>query len=388
VAVSVRIIQGDARGVLPTLDADSIDAVVTDPPYELGFMGKDWDASGITNDPAFWRDVLRVAKPGAHLVAFGGTRTHHRLMVALEDAGWEIRDCLMWLYGSGYPKSRNVGKDIDRLAPESAQWSGWGTSLKPAYEPIVLARKRISEGNVAANVLRWGTGAINVDGCRITVTDSAYTRSCSDDRGHGNNRTRQSTFTMTAGRAAAGRWPANVILDEDAALLLDAQTGTLKSGANPSRRSAPKTTTVYGEFKGEGTCIPARGADSGGASRFFYVAKASRAERDAGLADLPDLPLFWSSGTQNPGSFQSSGTKRSAKNHHPTIKPLAVMHWLVMLVTPPGGVVLDPLAGSGTTGVACQHLGVNSVLIERVAEYVAIAEARVAHARARMGTAA
>ena len=178
-----------------------------------------------------------------------------------------------------------------------------------------------------------------------------------------------------------GRWPANVILDEDAAALLDAQSGLLTSGANPTRRGSNKFNATYGTFVGQADCEPARGKDVGGASRFYYVAKASRAERNAGLDDLPPKPLNWSSGDQNPGSFQSDGTNRSSQNHHPTVKPVALMMWLVRLVTPPGGVVLDPFAGSFTTGVACVQEDVDAVLIEREPEYVEIGRRRVEHAQ-------
>lgn len=188
---------GDCRQIMAAMDAESVDSIVTDPPYGLSFMGKDWD-HGVPG-VHFWHEALRVAKPGAHLLAFGGTRTFHRLMVAIEDAGWEIRDTLMWVYASGFPKSKNL----------NGEWQGWGTALKPAWEPIILARKPLI-GTVAENVLAWGTGGLNVDGCRVPVTDEQYARNCSGDRGHDQNRERAMEFGMTAGKASeVGRWPAS-----------------------------------------------------------------------------------------------------------------------------------------------------------------------------------
>jgi site-specific DNA-methyltransferase (adenine-specific) len=362
---------GDCREILPTLAAGSVHACVTDPPYGLSFMGKGWD-HGVPGEP-FWREVLRVLKPGAHLVAFGGTRTYHRLTCAIEDAGFEVRDCLMWLYGSGFPKSLDASKAIDKAAgaerevigpapykrgrasqaysetrrvsydyppqPITAattdaarQWQGWGTALKPAWEPIILARKPLT-GTVAQNVQAHGTGALNVDGCRIGTEERPHVisdrRSGNMVYGDGPNGSRQVAPT------SLGRWPANVLLDEEAAALLDAQSGSRQSGE-------------YGGlgYNGWGKVpMPAIEGDSGGASRFFYTSKASRRERE--------------------------GSK------HPTVKPLDLMRWLVRLVTPPGGTVLDPFAGTGTTGEAALMEGFSCVLIEREAEYVTDIENRL-----------
>ena len=332
----MTVVHADCLDGMRGLDAESVDAIVTDPPYGLSFMGKDWD-HGVPGE-AFWEEALRVAKPGAHLLAFGGTRTFHRLAGAIEDAEWEIRDCLSWLYGSGFPKSHN------------GPWGG--TALKPAWEPILMARKPLV-GTVAANVAAHGTGALNVDGCRIETTDDlnggAYsvTRKPSESEWvrHGG------TIHSSTGKpyvAPSGRWPANVALDEDAAAMLDELSGTLTSGANPTRRGSPKFRNAYGEFQGQEECVAARGVDTGGASRFFYCAKASRSERGDG-------------------------------NHHPTVKPIALMRWLCRLVTPPGGLVLDPFAGSGTTGCAAILEGVRFIGFEREAEYVEIARRRIAH---------
>lgn len=354
---------GDSLQLAKQLPGVSIDAIVTDPPYGIGFMGKGWDHK--VPGPEFWAEFLRIAKPGTHLLAMGGTRTFHRLMVAIEDAGWEIRDTLSWMYGQGFPKSLDVSKAIDRAlgleretgpvdpsragrlvnqkgeyttaagwsagnrsvtidppASDAArQWDGWGTALKPAWEPIVLARKPLNH-NVAANVLEHGTGAMNVDGCRI-----------------------------------GSRWPANVALDEEAAAALDAQSGMLKSGA-PGRRRKPHETTAMSGTLGLRDRAEVGYADSGGASRFFYCAKARTSEREAGLTPEP-------------------GEKRA--NKHPTVKPLDLMRWMVRLVTPPGGIVLDPFCGSGSTGCAAVLEGARFIGIEKDADSVQTARQRIAH---------
>lgn len=393
---------GDCREVMATLDAASVDAVVCDPPYGLSFMGKGWD-HGVPG-VEFWAEALRVAKPGAHLLAFGGTRTYHRLACAIEDAGWEIRDCVMWVYGSGFPKSHDVSKAIDKAAgakrevvgvrpghedfvhrtdahsgggrregwnrpwqddadkvalhhmatapatDAARQWSGWGTALKPAWEPIIVARKPLI-GTVAENVLTHGTGGINVDGCRVG-TDGGTRRDGKADkpndagwenmRGHG------------IATLASGRWPANVIHDgndEVVGLFPDTASGSRKAG----RHVIAGRQGRYGLFaEGE---LPEIVGDSGSAARFFYCAKASKADR-------------------------------SADNHHPTVKPTALMRYLCRLVTPPGGVVLDPFIGSGSTGKAAVMEGFDFIGIEREAEYVETARARIAAAVPEMEPAA
>jgi site-specific DNA-methyltransferase (adenine-specific) len=358
--------------VLPTLDAESIDACVTDPPYELEFMGKHWDVTGIAFDVDTWGHVLRVLKPGAHLLAFGGTRKFHWMTCAIEDAGFEIRDCLSWLYGSGFPKSLNLG-------------DGRGTALKPGWEPIILARKPLI-GTVAANVLAHGTGALNIDACRIGTGGHLKWSTPRDMGYHGG-----SDSDGIAGINDLGRWPANVIIDEDAAAMLDEQapiTGsTLAIG-----RSYPceKTGNVYGvRGAGEAAAIDNRG----GASRFYYVAKPSREERDYGceglqarIATVGNLEAAGrdpSNARNYVGGEQDRverGLPPSAprRNHHPTVKPVELMRWLVRLVTPPDGVVLDPFTGSGTTGMACRYEQRRFIGIEREAEYVVIAERRIA----------
>jgi DNA modification methylase len=389
--------------------AESIDAIVTDPPYGLGFMGKAWDA--LPPGLPWAQECLRVLKPGGHILAFGGTRTHHRLTVAIEDAGFEIRDCLMWLYGSGFPKSLNVSKVVgvqrgamsgwsmdgdtkfvDRditapATPEAVQWDGWGTALKPAHEPIVMARKPLT-GTVAETVLEWGTGALNVDGCRIGRDPSDVSGWATTGSGASENRAMSGpNYARDPKPDNAGRWPANVLLDEEAAAMLDAQTGKLHS-QDPSTRAHGGA----GKFANQGadgdwrTMRGAEGwyADKGGPSRFYYVAKAGTKERNAGLEGFEEQPTASAVGMGavtarnwgDPDAKVYEG-KTTARNTHPTVKPIALMQWLVRMVTPPGGKVLDPFTGSGTTGIAAVREGFTFIGIEREAEYVAIAKARI-----------
>jgi len=320
-----RLLLGDCRDSMRAMDAESIDAIVSDPPYGLSFMGKGWDHGVPGQD--FWIEALRVAKPGAHLLAFGGTRTFHRLVVAIEDAGWEIRDCLMWVYGSGFPKSLNIG-------------GGWGTALKPAYEPIIMARKPFTS-TVAANVLRHGTGAINVDGARVG-TEGGGTHCINRDehgkcRGHDNAGQSTSGQTFHGPNTSGGRWPANVLHD-----------------------GSEKVTGLMGD-----------------AARFFYCAKASKADRDEGCDGLNVKKR-----TDGRESEHHTGHLRTTErsNHHPTVKPTDLMRYLCRLVTPPGGTVLDPFMGSGSTGKAATLEGFGFVGCELQPDYLAIAEARIQHA--------
>ncbi len=389
----MRLLFGDCVEVLAGLPADSIDACVTDPPYGIGFMGKQWDSftpgreqarivanraidsdnpnlKGRTRGPASspsaveydysrkglqsfqaWTEgwssaVLRVLKPGAYIVVCGAPRSHHRMMCGLEDAGFVVRDCFAWLFGSGFPKNLNLG-------------DGRGTALKPAHEPIALAWKPF-KGTITANVAKNGTGALNIDACRLVTVKDAHLIGEPDF-------------------ADIGRWPANVLLDEEAAAMLDEQSGELISGANPTRRGSDKFRDAYGDFKGQETCDAARGLDAGGASRFYYVAKPSREERDFGTAGLTTRQRDESRKDGNPGGDnpRNRGLQQRG-NFHPTVKPVELMRWLVRLVTPPGGVVLDPFLGSGTTGMAARYELRDFIGIEREAEYLAIAEARIA----------
>jgi site-specific DNA-methyltransferase (adenine-specific) len=318
-----EIHHGDCIDVMRTLPDNSVDSIVTDPPYGLGFMGKAWDALPPGEDWA--RECLRVLKPGGHLLAFGGTRTWHRLAVAVEDAGFEIRDSIAWMYGSGFPKHR--------------------AALKPAFEPVVMARKPY-KGSLTANEALHGTGALNIDGCRLSaLTPEEVARSGKSTNGiFGFG----SIDWKAEAQPHAGRWPANVVLDEDMAGVLDGQSGISKS---PPVGSVARIKAIPGQIaKGaEPDRVSPNGhGDSGGASRFFYVAKAPKRERPVvdGVA-------------------------------HPTVKPLALMRWLVRLVTPPGGTVLEPFAGSGATVEACILEGFHYIAIEREAEYLPLIQARI-----------
>lgn len=363
----ITLYQGDLLDVLPQLPETSVDCVVTDPPYGIGFMEREWD-HGVPG-AEYWQAIAGVCKPGAPVLAFGGTRTWHRQVVAIEDAGLEIRDCLMWLYGQGFPKAADVGKLIDKaargvpqggpdltspnhgkyksgcsgehpkgrsfgagpgafmkergqplnrtLVKEAQPWEGWANALKPAWEPIVLAMKPM-DGTVAHNAAMWGVAGLNIDASRI-------------------------------GDPSNGRWPANLLLDERAANMLDEQTGVLKSGvmkAGQQRKASKNGGGYHGNMPDEATASDTYG-DSGGASRFFYCSKASKKERGEG-------------------------------NDHPTVKPLDVMKYLLTLTsTPTGGVILDPFSGSGTTALAAKQLGRRCICIELDKHNCDIAVARL-----------
>jgi DNA modification methylase len=389
----MKINHGDCLDVLRTLEDNSVDSIVTDPPYGLSFMGKKWDYDVPSTD--VWRECLRVLKPGGHALIACGTRTQHRMAVNIEDAGFEIRDVVTWLYGSGFPKSLDVSKAIDKAAgaerevvgfdaskarpnkegfakvtsaietssnaghkdngatitaTEAAKkWQGWGTALKPACEFWTLARKPLGEKTVAANVLKHGTGGINVDGCRVSYSENENIdfNKVQDGNIYGGNgiygeATQKQTTPLFK---TNGRFPANLILDEEAARLLDEQT--------------------------DSDC-----------SRFFYVAKASKSERNAGCEGMPLKVSGGMSGTLDGTLKTGSGNDRNNLNQncHPTVKPIKLMRYLCKLITPPNGIVLDPFMGSGSTGVAATQEHFDFIGIEREAEYVAIAEARISRA--------
>jgi site-specific DNA-methyltransferase (adenine-specific) len=388
--MSARILQGDCRAVMATLPEASVDACVTDPPYELtsarpggrseatrgavmgGFMGMKWDGTGVAFDPETWRQALRVLKPGGYLLAFGGTRTYHRMVCAIEAAGFEIRDQLAWLYGSGFPKGTDKAK-----IPE--EWRGWNTALKPALEPIVLARKPMV-GTLTENLQRHGTGALWIDGCRIALDGETITVS-----GKGALPCRHDVDAPRVGApitqrdADLGRWPANVIHDgSDEVLAAFPQTASGKQAAGGHIRNSDKTRNAYGAFEGQRCEGDVLYGDTGSAARFFYCAKADRADRNEGLDGMPERPLLWSSGEQSPGSFQSPNTHRAARNHHPTVKPTDLMRWLCRLVTPPRGTLLDPFMGSGSTLKAAELEGFSAIGIELDTEYIEIARRRIA----------
>ncbi len=458
-----KLIHGDCLEKLKELEDNSVDAIITDPPYCLssqrvyskqkeineikgtgklraniennscygsivkGFMGKEWD-NEIAFNPKVWEESLRVLKPAGHLLSFGGTRTYHRMTCAIEDAGYEVRDCLAWIYGSGFPKSQNISqmyeKDVCRnefikefgRKPEiikdeegkiikdefkeyweswrikgernpnsrenctkentiygsgtvgktayyfipktefGKEWEGWGTALKPAFEPIVLARKPLSEKTIAENVLKWGTGGLNIDGSRVGFVNEEDKKQFIDDS-NGINRQKSTNaifdnskiignHNIKDERINQGRFPANVILDEEAGRLLDLQSGITKSSDTKRNRN------TIGSFGMPNDNTPEY-SDKGGASRFFYCAKASKSERNAGL---------------------------EINNSHPTLKPTKLLEYLIKLTTKENQVVLDMFMGSGSTGVACMNLGRRFVGIELEEEYFKIAEARIENA--------
>jgi DNA modification methylase len=420
------LIRGDLFDVLPTLDAESIDAGVTDPPYGIGFMGREWDTfkpeagakrlarakAQREKNRAFYEDnpnpnlrrrqrspalsssavaydesrdglkrfqewterwaieVLRVLKPGAHLLVCGAPRSFHRMGCGVEDAGFIVRDCLSWLYGQGFPKSLNLP-------------GGLGTALKPGWEPILVARKPF-KGSIAANVAKHGTGALNIDATRIegpgwSKQDGATGAGFKTGKFMGAAGDGEPTQPDGLRESTLGRWPANVLLDEEAAALLDEQTGELQSGGAPLRRNADKFRNSYGTFKGTTDNPIGIGASEGGASRFYYVAKPSREERDYGTDGLIARQRDESRKEGNPGGDNPRNRGLQPRgNFHPTVKPVELMRWLVKLVTPLGGTVLDPFTGSGTTGMACRYEQREFIGIEREAEYAAIAERRIA----------
>jgi site-specific DNA-methyltransferase (adenine-specific) len=382
-------------------------------------MGKKWDSSGIAFQPETWQAVYRVLKPGALLLAFGGTRTYHRMVCAIEDAGFEIRDMVEWVYGSGFPKSYDIGKGIDKQAgaerevvgkyqsPENTSggkgrkfcfggqpldglpnvtkgnsgWDGWGTALKPAHEPIVVAMKPI-DGTYVNNALTWGVAGLWIDGGRVEVDDCDTNHRPNPSL---SNRGENSMFG-SGGHAgdtlnAAGRFPANLIHDgsDEVLEVFPMTTSGARAGGDDFKLGRFENESGAWGLKTGHACE----ASSGSAARFFYCAKASRAERNAGLDGMEEK---WVDETRKEGSVGGNNPRnrgaRADTNFHPTVKPIALMRYLVRLTkTPTGGVVLDPFMGSGTTGIACELEGRDFIGIEREAEYVEIAEKRIAHYR-------
>lgn len=428
---------GDCLEVLKSIPDNSIDSVVTDPPYGLtankkggsgaasstlenpygrarigtgngagGFMGMKWDSD--VPPVEVWTECLRVLKPGGHLLAFAGTRTQHRMAARIEDAGFEIRDMIAWVYGSGFPKSKDVRKAISSTQDESLfdeagnplwceqcgeahgtidmehalfcrscaaeEWNGWGTALKPALEPITVARKPLVN-TVAANVLEHGTGAMNIDECRVSgVAEGPGTTPSSSVDG------RRSSMAGAMDRVeydgSKGRWPANLIHDgsNEVVALFPSEAG---QAAALKTRSSDKTRNTFGAFGGTPDAAFTPHDAGGSAARFFYCAKASRSDRNEGLPTA-DQKAVSTNATMR--QIEDADWSDRNGNHHPTVKPTDLMAYLCRLVTRPGGVVLDPFMGSGSTGKACMREGFQFIGIEREAPYLAIAEARIAYA--------
>jgi site-specific DNA-methyltransferase (adenine-specific) len=389
----MKLLLGDCLDKLKELDDNSVDSIVTDPPYGLAFMGKHWDYD--VPSQQIWEECMRVLKPGGHILSFAGSRTYHRMAVRIEDAGFEIRDQIMWVYGSGFPKSMNIGIQVDKklgnlretvgekvrgdvekakengagyladpanrnntkqfgygthtITKGNSDWEGWGTALKPAHEPIVMARKPLSEKTVGNNVLEWGVGGINIDGCRIgtdeTITNHSRSAESAISKGKYGDSSEQETY-QTEGQLL-GRFPANIIFDEEAGKLLDEQSGISKSAKVKNDKGAYAGGSNTGFMRGVSNSTN-QYDDRGGASRFFYCPKTSKAERNEGT-----------------------------DNNHPTVKPTDLMAYLIRLVTPKGGIVLDPFMGSGSTGKAAVREGMEFIGIERENEYFEIAKSRI-----------
>lgn len=462
----MNLLHGDCLEKLKELPDNSIDSIVTDPPYGIGFMNKEWDKPSkhreliereqIRSEERFkegkspvkggfskgvqpglpigtakegkwfqewceeWgKECLRVLKPGGYLLSFSAPRTYHRMTTGLEDAGFEIRDQIMWVFGSGFPKSHNIGKAVDKLLGNErevvgetpykingniksgnfgttadndpnkrftgeitkghSEWEGWGTALKPAHEPIVVARKPLSEKTNAENVLKWGTGGINIDESRIG-SDGGTKRSHQGEYPKNEDGSQDRTNWARTGHNKIelneGRWPANIILDEEAGKVLDEQSGISKS-TKSNRGEVEIFKLEDRESKWVGKTTERGHNDKGGASRFFYCPKASKKDRDEGLNDFPDFKKY-EYGNPEKHSFSHMVNNDSiVKNVHPTVKPTNLMLYLIKLVTPKDGVVLDPFMGSGSTGKAAIRGGFDFIGIEKEEEYIKIAEARI-----------
>lgn len=409
----------DCAEFLEKLSDNSIEALITDPPAGIGFMGKEWDHhKGGRDEWVTWltgimKKCYRVMKPGAHGFVWAIPRTSHWTATALENAGFEIRDVVTHLFGSGFPKSLDISKAIDKAAgaerevvgekmggtklleerpwntgesfqkyiPETApatesakQWQGWGTALKPASEHWILIRKPISEKTVAANVLKWGCGGINIDAGRIGTSDKLSIHKGAVGFKDAIGSVTKESFQSRG--QSQGRFPANLVLDEVAAEMLDAQSGVLKTGNGPTKRAG------LGYQGGEGNESESpRPKNEGGASRFFYCAKTSKSERNAGLDGMEAKPSqeygLKNSVDKRPGRAEGNRTNEARQNHHPTVKPQKLMSYLIKLITPPGGVVLDPFMGSGSTGCAAKREGFEFIGIEKEKEYFEIAAKRI-----------
>ena len=428
----MKLLLGDCLDKLKELDDNSVDSIVTDPPYGLAFMGKKWDYDVPSQE--IWEECMRVLKPGGHLLAFAGSRTYHRMAVRIEDAGFEIRDQIMWVYGSGFPKSMNIGKEVDKkegnvgkvigqkklwganasggrgnqnkngyqpteigavkyeeIREVCNEWEGWGTALKPAHEPIVMARKPLSEKTVVDNVLEWRTGGINIDESRIPFKDEADRKESTQKNQHADFGTKPLTGNIIYGDYSMvepknynppGRFPANIIFDEEAGKILDEQSGISKSTGG---RSGNKEGIWEGRYNGEVRDENPGLGDVGGASRFFYCPKTSKTDRNEGLDEFETKKSSSMPGRRNAEDMSTSKIDNDVtgrfvterKNTHPTVKPTDLMLYLIRLVTPKGGTTLDPFMGSGSTGKGAVRGGFDFIGIEREKEYFEIAEARI-----------
>ena len=357
-----KIIQGDCLDVMKSFPDNHFTCIITDSPYGISFMGKNWD-KGIPSIE-YWKEMLRITKPGGHLICAGLPRMFHRLGCVIEDSGWQIRDLLMHLFGSGFPKSHN-----------NFGFEGYGTSLKPAWEGWYLAMKPL-DGTFKQNAEKWGVAGINIEECRIGSTREVPASHSSNKLGIGITGLRKPNIEEL--NPNKGRWPANLILDEEAALLLDQQTEYKMHSAGKKRNKIVKSNYNASSYHTSENRQMNRFGDSGGASRFFYVAKASSAERNKGLEGLP----LKETGIKNDSGRGFNETdpyaKRMAYNNHPTIKPIALMEYLIKLIMPPkDGLILDPFAGSGTTIIAAKRLGHSAIGIEKEPEYAEIATKRL-----------
>lgn len=422
-----RLVLGDCIEEMKKMDSNSIDCIVTDPPYEIGFMDKSFDKTGIAFRTDVWKEALRVLKPGGYLLAFGFSRTYHRMTCAIEDAGFEVRDCLMWIYSVGFPKSHNVGLGIDkfygsenrgRAIPSASvhfpngkyaeekltgnkveeyvgktelgkKYSGYGTALKPAYEPILMCRKPLV-GTVAKNVIEYGTGGINIDACRVSVPegedlsgikprDITKLNTKRNDETEEEAALRKKNGTEAVEEAknkliSLGRFPANVIHDgSDEVLSLFPDTKSSSGSFKASDYEERETATPFtrGDFVGYG--------DKGSAARFFYCAKASKKDRNEGCESLQEKQ-YSSDGREKEIENAFQRNKSVSNNNHPTVKPTSLMRYLVRLVCPEGGTVLDPFNGSGSTGKAAILEGFSYIGIEMDPDYITISECRLKHA--------
>lgn len=429
-----KLYQGDMLDMLEAIEPNSIDSIVTDPPYELNFMGKGWDNAGVSFNANTWKQCYEALKPGGYLLAFGGSRTYHRIAVAIEDAGFEIRDTIMWLYGSGFPKSMNIGLAIDKkngveskvvgvgksgssdthtrtmnsetkdgksvfggeyeIKQAQNEWNGWGTALKPSFEPIIVARKPF-KGSLVDNVIANGVGGLNIDECRVgNETDKVNINDFSNQ--HGNKFGNGEPIAKLGEKEVVGRFPANTILTYDETDFEEVCGGFpyTKSAKNGIRQSDGENANCYGKGIGiKAGMNNGEYGDSGSASRYFYCAKASKKDRDEGCQELEDTYNACSNqaiAEQKRGNNNFADENNSTfnkvyvgKNTHPTVKPTALMQYLVRLVTPNGGTILDPFNGSGSTGKAVMYENKEKnknykyIGIELTEEYLPIAQARI-----------